>query len=421
MRLEQNLMMSPFPVQISQPFKFNPYEPEYRNNIYEIYDYMRSHEPVHQGLFKEWYLTRYTHVKAVFHDPRFEEVSIPEIISNKSQYLQNKGKNLDALVKSVEQWLFFLAPPEHTRMRSLVSKAFKSQNFQHHQFQVQEIANNLINKIKQQGSFDLISDFAEQLPAQARAQMLGLPSEDSRLLQRWSKPLVHAFDAFASLKICNTLNEVALESTEYFRALIAERRRHPRSDLISALIAVEKDGEKLTEQEILSTCSMLTAAGISATAAAIGNSVLALLRHPEQLELLINNPEILPTAIEELIRYDSAVQFVVRRPTEVVEIRETTIHPYENVILCVGAANRDSEQFFQPDQLDLFRKNNQHLSFAAGIHMCIGAAVTKMELPIAISTLAPPILNLGLTTEKLEYHDYLILRYLKYLPLNLKD
>ena len=414
-------MMSQSPVQISQPFKFNPYEPEYRDNLYEIYDYMRSHEPVHQGFFKEWYLTRYSDVKAVLQDPRFQEVPIREIISNKSRYLHHKGKNLDALVKSVDQWLFFLDPPDHTRMRTLVSQAFKAQNLQHKHFQVQEIANKLVNKIKHQGSFDLISDFAEQLPAQVTAQILGLPNEDSGLLLHWSKPLVHALDAFASLNICSTLNQIALESTEYFRTQLAEKRRHPHSDLISALMAVENEGEKLTEQEILSACLMLTAGGINTTAAAIGNSILALSRYPEQLDLLVHNPKILPTAIEELLRYDTPIQFVVRRPTEVVEIRGITIQPYENIILCLGAANRDSERFFQPDRLDLLRKNNKHLSFATGIHLCIGAALARLELPIAISTIVQQIPNLKLVTQQLEYHNYLVLRHLESLPLAFRD
>lgn len=414
-------MMSQSSVQISQPFKFNPYEPEYRDNIYEIYDYMRSNEPVHQGLFKQWYLTRYTDVKAVLQEPRFQEVPIPEIISNKSRYLHNKQKNLDELAESVSRWLLFLAPPEHTRMRTLISKALKLQNLQHKQFQVQEIANKLVSKIKQQRHFDVISDFAEQLPAQVNAHILGLPNEDSDLLQQWFQPLIHILDPLASINICSTLNQIALESAEYFRAQIAQRRRHPHSDLISALIAVEKDGEKLTEQEIVSTCLMLSTAGMTTTAAAIGNSVLALLRHPDQLDLLTHNPEILPTAIEELMRYDSPVQFVVRRPTEVVEIRGITIQPGESVTLCLGAANRDSERFFQPDRLDLLRKDNQHLSFATGIHLCIGAALARIQLPIAISTLVRQIPNLRLAIGQLEYHNYLIIRHLKSLHLAFSD
>ena len=414
-------MMSQSPVNISQPFKFNPYKPEFRDNLYQIYDYMRSHEPVHQGAFKEWYLTRYSDVKAVLQEPRFQEIPIPEILSNKSRYLHNKGKNLDELVNSAGEWLFFLAPPEHTRMRRLVSNAFKSQNLQHKQFQVQEIANKLVSKIKQQGEFDVISDFAEQLPAQVTAQILGLPDEDSDLLLNWSKPLVHILDPFTSLNICSALNQIVLEVAEYFRIQIAERRRHPQSDLISTLIAVEKEGQKLTEQEILSNCVMLSAAGITTTAAAIGNSILALLRHPEQLKLLIHTPEILPTAIEELTRYDSPVQIVGRRPTEVVEIRGTTIQAGETIILCLGAANRDSERFFQPDQLDLLRKDNQHLAFATGLHLCIGAALARIQLPIAISTFVQQIPNFRLATEQLEYHNYLILRHLKSLPLAFSD
>lgn len=410
-------MMSQSPVKISQPFKCNPYEPEFRDNLYQIYDYMRSHEPVHQGLFKDWYLTRYSDVKAVLQDPRFQEIPIPEIIANKSRYLPDKEKNLDELVKLAGQWLFFLTPPEHTRMRVLVSKAFKSQNLQHKQFQVQEIANKLVSKIKRQESLDVISDFAEQLPAQLTAQILGLPNEDSNLLLNWSKQLFYIIDPLASLNICSDLNHIALECTEYLHTQIAERRMHPGSDLISALIAVEKEGEKLTEQEIISNCVMLFSAGITTTAAAIGNSVLALLRHPDQLERLIHNPEILPTAIEELMRYDSPTQIVGRRATEVVEIRGTIIQPGESINLCLGAANRDSERFFKPDQLDLLRKNNQHISFATGIHLCIGAALARMELPIAISTLVQQFPNLRLVSEQLDYHNYLVIRHLKFLSL----
>ena len=400
----------------NQLFKLNPYDPQFKANPYPTYHYLRSHDPVHQGLFGDWNLTKYADVKAVLQDPRFIEIPINQILRNKNQRLQEKGKNLDALVESSIKWLFFLDPPDHTRIRMLVSKAFKAQNLLQKNSQIQEIADELISRAKHRENLDVISDFAEALPSSVIAQMLGLPDEDSHLICKWSKKLFHIFDPLASLNLCLNMNPFAQECAEYFQSYIAQRRQQPQSDLISALVTVEKDGEKLSDQEILSTCMMVVTAGMATTAAIIGNGMLAVLLHPEQLELLKNNPQILPTATEELLRYDSPTQLVARTPTETVEMGGKIMKPGENIIVYIGAANRDPAKFTDPDRLDLMRTENPHIAFAAGIHLCVGAALARIEVPIAINTLVQQLPNMRLATEKLEYHDYLVLRYLKSLP-----
>ena len=404
------------PQNTSQLFKLNPYEAQFKANPYPTYHYLRGHDPVHQGLFGDWNLTSYADVKAVLQDPRFIENPIIQIIRNKNQRLKEKGKNLDALVELSAQWLFFLDPPDHTRMRMLVSKAFKAQNLPQKHSQIQEMADQLVSRVKDGGRLDVISDFAETLPSRVIAQMLGLPDEDSHLICKWSKSLFHIFDPLASLNLCINSNQAAQEFAEYFQSYIAQRRQKPQSDLISALVTVEKDGEKLSEQEILSTCMMIVTAGMATTAAIIGNGMLALLRHPEQLELLKNNPEILPTATEELMRYDSPTQLVGRIPTETVEMGGKTMKPGDNMILYIGAANRDPTKFTDPDRLNLRRIDNPHIAFAVGIHLCVGAALARIEVPIAINTLVQQLPNMKLATDKLEYHGYLVIRYLKSLP-----
>jgi cytochrome P450 len=259
----------------------------------------------------------------------------------------------------------------------------------------------------------VISDFADPLPSWVLAEMLGLPNEDSNLICKWSKHLFQIFDPLSSLNLCVNSNQVAQECAEYFQSYIAQRRQKPQSDLISALVTVEKDGETLSDQEILSTCMMIVTAGMATTAAIIGNGMLALLRHPEQLELLKNHPEIWPTATEELMRYDSPTQLVARTPDEIVEMGGKIMKPGDNIILYIGAANRDPEKFTEPDRLNLMRIENPHIAFAVGIHLCVGAALARLEVPIAINTLVQKLPTMKLAIDKFEYHDYLVLRYLK--------
>nr|WP_287252994.1 cytochrome P450 [Moorena sp. SIO4E2] len=306
-----------------------------------------------------------------------------------------------------------------SKARNLVTKAIQANPFHKMHDPIQQITSQLVDELRDQQHVDLIADFAEKLPAQVTTKILGLPDEDYYLLQGWSKHLFHIFNPLASLKTCERLEAYVQQSTEYLSTIIAQRRKTPQSDLISALVTVEEGGEPLSEQEILSTCLMLITAGVMTTAAIIGNGILALLNHPAQLKLLREQPELLPTATEEIMRYDSPTQIIARTPIETLEVGGQTIHPGEDVIICLGAANRDPAEFTSPNQLDLRRKDNPHLAFATGSHFCLGAALARVEVPIAINTIVQQLPNLELTIDEPGYQEYLVLRHLRSLPVKI--
>lgn len=336
---------------------------------------------------------------------------------SKSQYLAQKQENLDALAQASSKFLFFLDPPDHTRMRGLVSKAFKTVSFEQLHPQIQAIANDLVAKALPQGCIDVVADFADLLPIRVIARILGLPEQDCEFLLGYSKTLFRVFDPLMSLKACQGMNQLVVEFTGYLLLQIAERRRNPRSDLLTALLLVEEAGERLSEDEVIATCMMLTAAGERTTAITISNGMLALLHHREQLELLKRQSEILPMALEEILRYDSATQLVARMATELLELGGKTVKPGDYLILCLGAANRDPLQFPDPDRLDLKRANNQHVAFATGIHFCAGAGLARIEVPVAINTLIQKLPNPELVTNTFEYGDNVVSRSLKSLPI----
>ncbi len=400
----------------NQSYQFNPFDAEFKANPYPYYDYLRTHDPVHWGMLGGWVITRYADAKAILKDHRVDEAPMPDSFRKKSQYLAKKERDLDALILASNHWLFFLNPPDHTRMRGLVAKAFKRKSLQEMIPEIQAIAEELIRLKKAQCSLNIVADFANLLPIKVIIKFLGLPEEDLHFLQGWIRDIFRIFDPLNSLKQCELMNKISLDFSAYLQEHINQRRKQPQSDLITALVEVEEGGEKLTDQEIISSCIMLAAAGEGTTASIIGNSILALLNHPDQLALLRQQPNIINKAVEELLRYDSPTQLVLRTARETLEIGEKNINKGDFIILCLGAANRDSQQFFDPDRLDLLRSDNQHIAFATGIHFCLGAALARVEVPIAINALVQQLPNLQLATDKVEYHDNVVTRFLKSLP-----
>lgn len=263
---------------------------------------------------------------------------------------------------------------------------------------------------------DIVSDFACPLPVYVISTMLGMPSNDFARLNKWSDDLTHVLEPLRSLEDYEHMNQVAVEFTDYLRDLIAERKKRPQEDLISALIAAQDQGKKLTEDEILSVCILLYVAGEETTVNLIGNGMLALLRHPDQIQKLKQEPIIIQSAVEELLRYDSPAQLLARIATKNVDIGGKTIRAGERVFVSLGAANRDPAQFPDPDRLDLSRSENRHLAFADGIHHCLGAALARVEAQIAIDTLVQRLPDMKLSTDKLEWRKNIALRGLKTLP-----
>lgn len=400
---------------VAKAFRLNPYDPEFRENPYPIYHYLRSVEPIHQSFPGMWVLTRYADAKSVLRDPRFCVEKRQKNIQHKSHSLEHK--NFDRLVQAIDKWLIFLDPPDHTRLRGLVSKAFSAASIKSLRSQIQQIADELIGKVRHQGFMDVISDYACPLPCNVIAAILGIPVEDWSKLYHWSDELSRILDPLRSMEDYEQMNKVALEFADYLKILIAQRQKSPQHDLLSTLIAVKDQGNKLSEEEIISVSMLLFFTGEETTVYFITNGMLTLLRHPEQMQQLKAEPALIYNALEEVLRYESPVQFTSRVATEDVDIDGITIRSGEKVLIALGAVNRDPAQFLDPDRFDITRANNSHLAFADGIHHCLGASLTRIEAEIAINTLIQQLPNLKLLQDKLEWRNKVALRGLKALPL----
>ncbi len=405
---------------LTKQVRFNPFIPEFHADPYSIYHCLRSEEPIHWSIFGEWVLTRYVDVKSVLRDPLFCAEKIPMRIKEKGHYLQQKQKSLNAIAQVSSKFFFFLDPPDHTRLRGLVCKAFSTRVVECMRPQIQEIVDELIDGFQDRGVMDIISDLACPLPVIVIAKMLGVPAEAHSKLHKWSNDMSRILDPLLSLETYEHLNQVAVEFTEYFRDLIAERQKSPKEDLISALVAARERGDRLSEEELLSICMLLFVTGEETTVNTIGNGILALLCHPDQMEKLKREPAIIQSAIEELLRYDSPVQLTSRIATENVEISGKLIRAGDKVVACLGAANRDPSQFPDPDRLDLTRGENSHLAFSDGIHYCLGAVLARVQGQIAINTLVQRLPDLKLYTDTLEWRENIVVRGLKALPVTFK-
>jgi cytochrome P450 len=388
---------------------FNPMDPEFLANPYPMYHRLRAEDPVHHSPLGFWVLTRYEDVVAALRDPRLAKEAIAGFIAAR----------FGAPVPQMGLSMLDRDPPDHTRLRSLVSKAFTPRVVETLRPHIQQIVNGLVDAVQEDGSMDLIEQFAYPLPVIVICEMLGVPVEDHERFKGWGLDIARGLDAIL-LPPDSDVGRRAVAGRHalagYFRALIAERRAAPRADMLSALIAAEEAGDKLSEDELLATCTLLLVAGHETTVNLIGNGTLALLRHPEQLRRLRENPGLIGTAVEELLRYDGPVQRTARIPSADVTIDGHTIAKGEMVMPFIGAADRDPAQFPEPDRLDLGRTDNRHIAFGWGIHFCLGAPLARVEGQIAINTLLQRLPKLRLDTDKPEFRQSLTLRGLRTLP-----
>jgi len=401
----------------AKKLQFNPFDREFHANPYPTYHRLRSEEPLHRYFFGgDLVLTRYCDVKAVLRSGRTRSDKHPKFIEQTNQYLQNKGKNLNALADASKQFLFYLNPPDHTRMRSLVVKAFSPVVVERMRPHIQEIVDKLLDQVRHTGTIDIIADLASPLPVTVISRMLGIPHETQDQLHEWANILARILDSPISLDEYEAMNKVIEEFQEYLRILIAEREKNPKEDLISALIAARDQSDRLSQDELLSICILLFATGEETTVNTIGNGMLALLRHPDQMEKLKSEPTIIQSAVEEILRYDSPVQISGRIVTDNIEIGNQTIQGGENLVLCLGSANRDPAVFPNSDRFDINRRENNHLAFGDGIHHCLGSALARAQAQIAINTLVQQFPNLKLASDKPEWRKNIVLRGLKALP-----
>lgn len=396
--------------------KFNPFNQKFHSCPYPTYHDLRNLDPVHWSQIGVWVLTRYADIKAVLTDRRFATDSLPQRLGNKSKYVQNNQEGFEVLKQATTKFLFFMNPPDHTRLRGLVSKAFSYAEVEKLRPQIKKTVDELLNEVVQKENIDLIADFAAPLPVIVIAKMLGIPTQDCPMLHEWSTNLSRILDPLLSLQEYQYLNEVVQKFQRYMYDLILEKEKKPKEDLISALISARDRGDKLKPEELSTICVQLFVTGEETTINTIGNGMMALLKHPEQMEKLKQEPAIISSAVEEILRYDSPVQFTGRCATENLEIDGKTIKKDDRVLLVLGAANRDPAQFSHPDRFDITRCDNRHLAFGDGIHYCLGGILARIQAQIAINTLVQSLSNLTLSTERFEWRKNIYLRGLKSLP-----
>ncbi|HEY4911968.1 MAG TPA: cytochrome P450 [Methylomirabilota bacterium] len=393
---------------------FNPLLPEFHANPYPFYRRLREADPVHLSSFGAWILTRYDDAVMVLRDPRFGRETMGDLLEARVGGTEERP----AYTKS----MLFRDPPDHTRLRSLVNRAFTPRVIETMRPHIQQIVDDLLDRVQGAFGMDVIADLAYPLPVTVISEMLGVPAGDRDIFKQWSSDIARSLDAAilpAGSDVIPRGQEARAALGEYFRSLIAERRKDLRDDLLSGLIEAEEQGDKLSEAELLSTCVLLLIAGHETTVNLIGNGVLALLQHPDQMRVLREDPALIQTGVEELLRYDAPVQRTGRVVAADVEIGGKAISRGSIVVAVLGAANRDPAHFPDPERLDVTRRENRHIAFGFGIHFCLGAPLARVEGQIAIGTLLRRLPRMELASAAPQWRESSILRGLTTLPVRL--
>jgi hypothetical protein len=335
-------------------------------------------------VLRGWILTRHADVAALLSDSRFSVERQRSTLFKRLKPFANLGADFTEAILST---LLMLDPPRHTRLRRLVNKAFTPRMVARLRPRIEALVDELLEGSGRCGEMDVIRDLAYPLPVIVIAEMLGLPPADRDRLKRWSDDLSALVDPLQASGGLVRLEQTFAEVTEYFGQVFAARRAAPQDDLISALVAAEDGGDTLGELELLALSMLILGAGHETTTNLIGNAVVALLRHPRERRRLQDDPALLPTAVEEFLRWDSPVQLTDRVVGEDCEIAGRRVRKGSMVVALLGAANRDPAVFADPDALDLGRADNPHLSFGHGVHFCLGAALARLETEAAIGAL----------------------------------
>ena len=392
---------------------FDPFLPEFNANPYPFYRRLREADPVHQSPLGFWVLTRYDDCVLVLRDPRFGRAGFEAVLESVYGNSVEQGR--------LPTSMLFRDPPDHTRLRGLVSRAFTPRVVEGLRPRIQQIVDALLDRVRDVGRMEVISDLAYPLPVTVISEMLGVPEEDRERIKQWSADIARSLDAIGlptDPAIVDRGRTARLAIGDYFRSLLPDRKKHPRGDLLSLLIEAEEQGDKLSEGELLATCVLLYIAGHETTVNLIGNGLLALLRHPAELERLRSDASLTQNAVEELLRYDGPVQRTARITNTDVEISGHKIPKGAMVVPVIGAANRDPAHFPSPDRLDVSRPDNRHIAFGFGIHFCLGAPLARLEGQITLETLLRRLPRLALATETPEWRDSQVLRGLKALPVS---
>jgi cytochrome P450 len=389
---------------------YNPLSKRVFTDPYPTYAMLRTRDPVHwSSLSNAWIISRYRDIDAILRDHRR--------FSNDFAHRTPSRRRQGTFAPAVDKSMLFVDPPDHTRLRSLVSKAFTPKTIETLEVRIREIMTTLLDHIPDPASCDLIEAIANPLPVIVIAELIGVPPEDRAQFKVWSDRRARTLEPIITARERAIAMEAGEALTAYFLDIIKQRRAHPSDDLISGLVAAEEKGDKLTEDEMVMMLRLLLIAGNETTTNLIGNGMLALLRHPEQMQLLRQQPDLMPAAIEELLRYDNPVQTDIRTVIEDVELDGKHLRKGQGVLLLIGSANRDPEIYSDPDRLDLTRRETSHIGFGRGIHHCLGAPLARLEGRVAFELLLERFDDIHLLTDRPQFKDQVVLRGLEALPI----
>jgi cytochrome P450 len=393
---------------------FNPLSPDFIKDPYPVYQRLRTADPMHLTSFGSFLASRHAEVSVVLRDKRFGKDFAERSIRRYGPKIME-----EPIFRSMSQWMLQQDPPDHTRLRGLVVKAFTARRVEDMRPRIQQIVDQTIDAVIDHGKMDLIEDFAFRLPVTIICDMLGIPDEHREMFYKSSRdggrildPVPMTPEEIAQANVMNAMSKM------YFEQLFELRRKNPGEDLTTQLVQAEEDGNKLTNEEMTANIILLFGAGHETTVNLIGNGLLALHRNPDQLALLKADPSLISNAIEEFLRYDSSVQLTGRVALEDIEdLGGKKIPKGENVLCVLGSANRDPAIYEDPERLDIRRPNVRPLSFGGGIHHCLGAQLARIEAAIAIETLLRRIPDLRLDdADNPEWRPTFVLRGLKRLP-----
>jgi len=379
-----------------------------------LYHQLRNVAPVHRSnlaqLGRPWLVTRHADAAWVAREKH--------LIKDERLVDQLGGDPESLFVQTMKRMLNFMPAPRHTRLRHLVNSGFTSRTVERLRPGARKLVNQLIDKHLDEGQMDLVRDFAHPIPLSMICELIGVPLEDTGRIENWSREVIESVDeARVMTEEFESRRDTAMRGfCEYFQALIHERRKSPREDLISRLVNIQGDVDDLEDEDIIATSILLFQAGHDTTASLISKGMLALLQHPEQLAKLRARPDLLQNATEELLRFDTSVQLSINYAIADISYHERTIQEGEPVIILRGAANRDPHRFPDPDRLDIERPDIDHHSFGLGAHFCLGASLARLEIQEAVGALVRRIPHMQVELDQVIYRPSLHLHGLESLP-----
>jgi cytochrome P450 len=392
---------------------FDPRDPRMRANPYPFYHRLRSTDPVHRSPFGYWVLSRHQDVDAILRDPR----GCSDFPSDEA-WARHRGGPESPIVRSTMQWMMMLDGAAHRRLRTIMGRVFTTRAVQRLRPHIAAVVDGLIDEIGE-GEIDLVGDLALPLPIMVIGELLGISHADRYQCRAWTDRIGHVIDPIVTPDTQVAMNQAATEFSAYLAEQIQVRRANPGPDLLSSLVTMDDSGDRLTDDEIIANVLLLFIAGHETTVNLIGNGMLALLQHPEQLSLLRENPDLMSQATEELSRYDSPVQIAARIMATDVTLGETKIPAGAKVMMIYGAANRDPARYADPDRLDLSRTGVKSLTFGGGPHFCIGAPLARLEVATVFTELLERYQSIELATDEFSWRANFNLRGLNKLPLKL--